>query len=219
MATTSPDNIWTPDTGDAYALTVDLAATADTVQDALTALRSNGAISGRGTTANRPAAGNLGVTYRATDTGILWYDNGSAWKNRTPGIFAQVTSATGLVNGTTSPFTWNNGVPSMFVDTAGFFNAGTPTRITVPYTGTYDVSFALKSNGVSGITSVLAVNGVAVTSYMNGSGGPGVAGTAVTAARSVYMNLTAGDYITIAATSGAAALGSHSIAIKYLGEP
>lgn len=35
MATTSPDNIWTPDAGDPYALTVDLAATADTVQDAL----------------------------------------------------------------------------------------------------------------------------------------------------------------------------------------
>lgn len=38
MATTSPDNIWTPDSGDAYALTVDLAATADTVQEALTNL-------------------------------------------------------------------------------------------------------------------------------------------------------------------------------------
>ncbi len=35
MATTSPDNIWTPDSGDAYALTVDLASTADTVQEAL----------------------------------------------------------------------------------------------------------------------------------------------------------------------------------------
>lgn len=35
MAVTSPDNIWTPDSGDEYALTVDLAAMADTVQDAL----------------------------------------------------------------------------------------------------------------------------------------------------------------------------------------
>lgn len=35
MATTSPDNIWTPDSGDDYALTVDLAATADTVQTGL----------------------------------------------------------------------------------------------------------------------------------------------------------------------------------------
>lgn len=36
MATTNPDNIWTPDSGDDYALTTDLAATADTIQDALT---------------------------------------------------------------------------------------------------------------------------------------------------------------------------------------
>lgn len=35
MATTSPDNIWTPDSGDDYALTVDLARMADDVQDAL----------------------------------------------------------------------------------------------------------------------------------------------------------------------------------------
>lgn len=41
MATTSPDNLWTPDAGDPYALTIDLAATADTIQDALTALRSS----------------------------------------------------------------------------------------------------------------------------------------------------------------------------------
>lgn len=35
MATTTPDNIWTPDSGDDYALTTDLAAMADTIQDAL----------------------------------------------------------------------------------------------------------------------------------------------------------------------------------------
>jgi hypothetical protein len=35
MATTSPDNIWTPDSGDDYALTTDLAAMADTIQAAL----------------------------------------------------------------------------------------------------------------------------------------------------------------------------------------
>lgn len=39
MATTSPDNIWTPDLGDEYALTVDLATMADTVQDAITSVR------------------------------------------------------------------------------------------------------------------------------------------------------------------------------------
>lgn len=39
MAVTSPDNIWTPDSGDDYALTVDLARTADDIQDALNTIR------------------------------------------------------------------------------------------------------------------------------------------------------------------------------------
>ena len=33
MATTTPDNIFSPDAGDDYALTTDLAALTDTVQD------------------------------------------------------------------------------------------------------------------------------------------------------------------------------------------
>lgn len=41
MATTSPDDIWTPDSGDDYALTTDLAAMADTIQDALNNKRSD----------------------------------------------------------------------------------------------------------------------------------------------------------------------------------
>lgn len=40
MATTSPDGIWTPDATQPYALPVDLMATADSVQDALTDVRS-----------------------------------------------------------------------------------------------------------------------------------------------------------------------------------
>lgn len=40
MATTSPDNLWSPDAGDDYALTTDTAAMQDTVQAALTALRA-----------------------------------------------------------------------------------------------------------------------------------------------------------------------------------
>lgn len=38
MALTSPSNIWTPDPGDDYDLTVDLAATADSIQRALSAI-------------------------------------------------------------------------------------------------------------------------------------------------------------------------------------
>lgn len=41
MATTTPDEIWTPDSGDDYALTTDLAAMADTVQDALNGIHAD----------------------------------------------------------------------------------------------------------------------------------------------------------------------------------
>lgn len=79
MATTSPDNIWTPDAGDDYALTVDLAATADSVQDAITA--NNNSL--RGLNADRPANGSPGLfegmTWFSTDTDILWLYSGTAW--------------------------------------------------------------------------------------------------------------------------------------------
>lgn len=80
MATTSPDNIWTPDSGDDYALTVDLAAMADTIQDAITAVPRNYRV---GTDAQRLAitGGNLfeGLTFYTTNTNIEWFYNGSAW--------------------------------------------------------------------------------------------------------------------------------------------
>lgn len=80
MATTSPDNIWTPDSGDDYALTVDLAAMADTVQDALTAVPRNYLV---GTNAQRLAlsGGGLfeGLRFFATDTDVEWLYDGAAW--------------------------------------------------------------------------------------------------------------------------------------------
>lgn len=39
MATTVPDGIWTPDSSDPYALTIDLATMADTIQDGLDTVR------------------------------------------------------------------------------------------------------------------------------------------------------------------------------------
>lgn len=79
MATTSPDNIWTPDSGDDYALTVDLAATADTIQAALTALRNlNG--TRKGTTTQRNAAtASAGDYWSDTTDGFLYKRVGSAW--------------------------------------------------------------------------------------------------------------------------------------------
>lgn len=65
MATTSPDNIWTPDAGDDYALTVDLAAMADTVQDALNK-KANSSDSGLYYTRNGS------YTWGTSDTRIIW---------------------------------------------------------------------------------------------------------------------------------------------------
>ncbi len=62
MATTSPDDIWTPDAGDDYALTTDLAATADTIQDALNALRGE----------RRPIFGRFsGIQVQSTGAGTV----------------------------------------------------------------------------------------------------------------------------------------------------
>lgn len=77
MATTSPDNLLTPDAGDQYALVQDLGLLADSVQDALN-LRANaviGTVAERGSFAN-PVAGML---WQDTDgIKMIWrYDSGS----------------------------------------------------------------------------------------------------------------------------------------------
>ena len=52
-----------------------------------------------GLESERPAAGNPGALYFATDTGVLWYDNGTAWTNATPrqiGYAERTTDITGI---------------------------------------------------------------------------------------------------------------------------
>lgn len=82
MATTSPDDIWTPDAGDDYALTTDLAAMADTIQDAITANR----VGRIGTNAQRLALTGAdlfeGLTFRTTDTRRDWVYTAGAWVQR-----------------------------------------------------------------------------------------------------------------------------------------
>lgn len=93
MATTSPDNIWTPDAGDDYALTTDLAAMADTVQDALNG--RSGIRSGTGTPAVLPGD-TLGDTYVDTTSGFTYWFNGTTWLFNSPGLNPMVpTSVTG----------------------------------------------------------------------------------------------------------------------------
>ena len=68
MATTSPDEIYSPDAGQQYALTQDLLAMADSVQDALTDVRT-GIRTFAGTNSARNAVTpNVGDYWTTTDT-------------------------------------------------------------------------------------------------------------------------------------------------------
>lgn len=82
MATTSPDNLKTPDSGDPYALVQDLGAFADTVQNALVK-RGNSYV---GTSAQRTAftAAVEGTHWQDTNGGKAeWVRQGGVWV--TPG--------------------------------------------------------------------------------------------------------------------------------------
>lgn len=78
MATTSPDNIWTPDGTDDYDHTIDLATMADSVQAAVSSVRT-GANAFKGLLAARPTAGVEGRTYYATDINRGFRDDGTSW--------------------------------------------------------------------------------------------------------------------------------------------
>lgn len=81
MATTNPDEIWTPDSGDDYALTTDLAATADTVQIALNKYKNLF----YGTNTERTNfTGPLrkeGVFWYVPSTGYMWQFLSGDWVN------------------------------------------------------------------------------------------------------------------------------------------
>lgn len=79
MATTSPDNIWTPDAGDDYALTTDLAAMADTVQDALNTVKTYRPLTNAQRLALTGADLFEGLVVYTTDTNALWKYDGSTW--------------------------------------------------------------------------------------------------------------------------------------------
>lgn len=100
MATTSPDAIYSPDAGQQYALTQDLAAMADSVQDALTARSRYRS----GTSAERAAwtsPGEGALFYSSNLDQIHVYQSG-AWvlvwpEQRARGLFTGVSSPTGTV--------------------------------------------------------------------------------------------------------------------------
>ena len=101
MATTSPDKIYSPDAGQQYALTQDLLAMADSVQDALDANRPRYR---SGTSAERGAwtSPGEGALFYNTTTDILEVYDGLTWVRvwpqlRTRARFVGATSSTGTV--------------------------------------------------------------------------------------------------------------------------
>lgn len=137
MATTSPDNIWTPDSGDDYALTVDLAATADTIQDALNTVKNYRV----GTDAQRVAlsGGALfgGLKFYTTDTNLEWFYNGSSWK-LAPAFLGRATQTSNLT--LTSSF---QELPGMSIE----FTTAVPT--TVRITAVVNTRSSVAANVVS----------------------------------------------------------------------
>lgn len=91
MATTSPDNIYSPDLSNPWLQTVDLAAMADSVQDALNNVRGGQAYQ-VGTDAERLALSGSGLfkglIFYTTDTDLEWRYDGSAWGRTDTGDIA-----------------------------------------------------------------------------------------------------------------------------------
>lgn len=99
MVTTSPDNIWTPDAGDDYALTTDLAATADTIQDAL-----NGFTGRKGTTTQMNAfAATNGDTWQNTTNGQPYRRIGGVWVSQDTGWISVTSFQNSFSASTDSP--------------------------------------------------------------------------------------------------------------------
>ena len=143
MAVTSPDNLWSPDSTDPYNLTPDLGAMLDTVQDALTNVRTN-LFSLGGLDSAKPAAGQEGRTYFSTDTNIEWLDNGTTWVVKWANIRGNVNRSG---TATTFPASYTN------VSTNTFWTANVAQGITAynngwtaPIAGRYLIGLEIRAD-------------------------------------------------------------------------
>lgn len=190
MATTSPDNIWSPDSGDDYALTVDLAAMADTVQDAFTDIRTN-TLSTGGTTANRPAAGLEGRTYYATDTNIQWLDTGTEWVVWNTRIRGRVTrSSTATVF---DPVYTNVGANTFWTPDVAVGLEAYDGGWTVPISGRYLIGYEIRSTGA--FLAGLTVNYSGSSPTLFGASTSSAVQNVATTTVSLTRKLAAGDKI------------------------
>lgn len=155
MATTTPDNIWTPDAGDDYDFTTDIARTADDVQDALNNVRKGGvpAVSDQASQDAlfpSPVSGNR--VYR-TDLGLeLAYVSDLAGGNWVPTSGVRVVRPNGIVGGSLLPDGSISFSGAANPEISGLFS-GTASSYRVSYRGATSVALQLRTVGGTSSTT------------------------------------------------------------------
>lgn len=164
MALTSPKNIWTPDAGEQYALTTDLATMADTINDNLV----ESANYGIGTTAEMNAA------VGRFPNGALWYNTTNSteyrrvagiWEPQDTGWQTLTLSPDFVAYGGTSAAQWKRSGDTIYIG-----GAVSPANSTVASAiegagGSGAQLFNLTDNGIP-----FAAGGPGITSVNHGSG-------------------------------------------------
>ena len=163
-----------------------------------------------------------GLRVYCTDTDLEWRYVGGAWKllGGRP-IACRVIGGTNGWATTLTAFTWS---ATDEVDTDGMWNSGQPTRITIPYTGLYRVSYGLLSSGTLAARALVAKNGgtAATDGLTNASVGAAGAGTSPT--NSGLGSYVAGDYLEVKHVSPSTGSGlwtpaSCYFAVEFAGQP
>lgn len=219
---TTPGGRFSPGDADEWDLTTDLAAmqvsnetaTGNEIAAAIATAPQNYRT---GTNAQRlsiPVAERFeGLTFYVRENKTLWVFDGGAWKNRSRAIASYVTNTPAPAASYTPSFN----AAGRVVDTHGFWTSGSPTRLTAPFTGLYEFSYSLRTNGVAAMTCVPRVNG-AINNDMAASSS-GVAGAATHTVFSGIITLNANDYIDLPITYGSTSgSGTYRIQLNYLGE-
>lgn len=131
---------------------------------------------------------------------------GGVW--RTLFAYGQLHGINKNISSSYSPMTWNASDPGL--DTGGFAVPGQNTRLNIPRSGVYRISYNLRQNGVTSSSCALYLNG----SPMNPTrgtldyGANGELGAAVTMGTSGLFQLSAGDYLELWVVSSSTVSGT-----------
>lgn len=222
MATTTPDNILTPDAGDQYALVQDLGLMADSVQDALT--RRGNAL--KGTAAQRVSAlasTTAGVLWQDTDgIGMIWKRGTSAWVPavwRWAGTTAQMNAFTQAPNGfewfdtsNNRSYTRESGVWTGYSSGTLPVTFGSGTITWKKYNGIAEVRWAGSGSFPTGYTALSSSTLPPDVRPSNGS----VRGSgALNAMADVGLTVTDSGGVGIINSTGGARTGGEGIAVYF----